>query len=96
MLDGVKFVQHSREVSASSWHRTGRDPLIGARVGERYLGQGSRGGDRKSDRTALPVAQAPASNTHQLPTGRSYLATSQSRYCTYLGCKGYHLFGIGF
>ena len=44
----------------------------------------------------VPVSHEPSSLARQLGRNRRSVANARPRYCTYLGCRGYHLLGIGF
>ena len=44
----------------------------------------------------VPVSHEPSSHARQLGRNRRSVANARPRYCTYLGCRGYHLLGIGF
>ena len=89
------FAQHGREVSlvlaimllafVNSVPASANDNLVkvAGAVGEQRA-------------VVVPVSHEPSSHARQLGRNRRSVANARPRYCTYVGCRGYHLLGIGF
>ena len=44
----------------------------------------------------VPISKTRPSNARHLSRNQKYFASYRRRFCTYLGCRGHHLLGIGF